>query len=61
MKDFDEFKFNRLEERAWELEKMLKENEIVNNDENQNGWDREICRSCLSGEMQIFCEVCHYR
>ena len=66
MSDFNEFKFNRLEERAWELERKLKENEntIEAIDEDKqpapdpNQWDNEMCRKCMSGEMEIFCEVC---
>jgi len=29
--------------------------------ENNNRQDREICKKCLSGEIEIFCEVCNYR
>jgi hypothetical protein len=66
MKEYDEFRFNRLQERAWESEKKLEESEL----EEKNGeqeetdadesdeWDNELCRACRSGESLVNCEVC---
>jgi len=43
MKEYDEFKFNRLEERAWEMEKQLEE---------KFGHKFEV------PDAELFCEKC---
>jgi hypothetical protein len=61
MKEYDEFRFNRLQERAWESEKELaeKHGEQEKTDANESDeWDNELCRACRSGESLINCEVC---
>jgi hypothetical protein len=58
MKDIDDF--NKLEEQAWRYEKMLSQKGLNEPNKEEAHENSERCRKCLSGEMQIFCEVCTY-